>query len=359
MKNGNLVALANNKYRLRYKKNNVSYSKNFSANNLTEAKKIANDIINSINENNTNNLFSSNITFNQLTFKWFEEYYKPNFTPEVVRNAKISLNSKILPRIGTYKLCDITPSVLNDLINTFKNEISQITHKKLSPATIKKLYNYISSIFNYAVRMEIIEYNPCTKVKLQFKDDRTKKLQFYTVEQVKILFDNMKDEKPEVQLPIMLAVYGGLRRSEIYGIKWSDIDLKNKTIHIQRSRLKVDGKDTINKTKTLNSNRTIPINSDIIGILNKMNNKNEFVFDKPDRDIVDKLHRIQYKANLPKIKFHDLRHTSATLLLANGIDVKTVSEFLGHSNISTTSIYVHAIDDKFKNVSNTFDNILK
>lgn len=359
MKNGNLAALPNGKYRLRYKKDNKQYSKNFSARNLTEAKKIAADIINSINNNDTNNMFGSDMTFNELTYKWFNEYYVPNFTPEVVKNAKISLNAKILPKLGLYKLSNITPSVINDLVNDFKKEISPRTHKTLSNATIKKLYNYLSSIFNYAVRMEIIENNPCQKIKLNFKDDRVKKLQFYNAEQVKELFNAMSDERLEVQLAIKLAVYGGLRRSEIYGIKWSDIDYKNKTIHIQRSRLKVSGVDTISKTKTLNSNRVIPINNDLIDLLNRSRNNSEFVFIKPDRDIAEKLHRIQDKANLPHIKFHDLRHTSGTLLLANGIDVKTVSEFLGHSNISTTSVYVHAIDDKFSNVKNTFNNILQ
>ena len=359
MKNGNLSDLGNGRYRLRYKKDNKSYSKNFKANSLSEAKKISNDIIKSINDNSTNNMFSGDLTFHDLTQIWFNEYYKPNFTPEVIKNARISLQSKILPKIGHYKISKITPSTINELMNYFKEEISPRTHKRLSPSTVKKLFNYISSIFNYAVRMEIIEYNPCTKVKLNITDDRVKKLQFYNAEQVKILFNALEEERLEVQLAIKLAVYGGLRRSEIYGIQWNDIDFNNKTIHIQRSRLKVSGEDTINKTKTLNSNRIIPINDDIINLLNNMKNNIDFVFTKPDRDIAEKLHRIQNKCNLPQIKFHDLRHTAGTLLLANGIDVKTVSEFLGHANISTTSIYVHAIDDKFSNVKNTFDNILK
>ncbi len=357
MKYGNLSEVKPGTYRLRYKKNNKCFSKNFKADSMSEAKKIASKYINSINSN-LYNVKADNMTFGDLTIKWFEEYYKPNFTPEVIKNAKLSINSKILPKLANYKLSDVTPSVLNEMVNDFKNEISKITKKPLSPATIKKLFNYVSSIFNYAVRMEIVENNPCSKVKLNIKDDRVKNLHFYTPEQVKILFNNLDGETIETQLAIKLAVYCGLRRSEIYGIQWKDIDLKNKTIHIQRSRLKVSGVDTISSTKTINSNRVIPINDDLIELLIKTKKDKDFIFKKADRDIGEKLHRVQEKANLPRIKFHDLRHTSGTLLLANGIDVKTVSEFLGHANISTTSIYVHAIDEKFNNVKTTFEKIL-
>ncbi|MCQ2976918.1 MAG: site-specific integrase [archaeon] len=359
MKSGNIYKVKEGTFRLRYMHEGVMHSKNIKAANITEAKQIANKIIKEINCNETTDLYNATLTFTELTQLWFDNYYKTNCTPEVVKNAKISLNSKILPKIGNYKVSHVTPIVLNEMINEFKKEISPRTRKPLSQATIKKLYNYISSIYNYALRMDLVENNPCDKVKVTFKDERVKNLQFYTAEQVKILFDNMQDETLETQLAIKLAVYAGLRRSEIYGIKWSDIDFKNKTIHIQRTRLKVNGTDTVSKTKTVNSNRIVTINDEIIKMIKKLKQDSDFIFIKADRDIVEKLHRIQYKASLPRIKFHDLRHTSATLLLANGIDVKSVSEYLGHANISTTSIYVHALDEKHKIASDKLTQILK
>lgn len=325
---------------------------------MTEAKKQANKIINEVNRNVYFN--DSKMLFYDLALKWYENYYIPNFTPEVVRNAKLALNSRILPYLADYKLCNLTPSVLNAYVNELKSVVSEATQKKLAPATIRKIFNYVSSILNYAVRMEIIEYNPCTKVKLRFtNEEKEKTLHFYTPEQCKELFKAMENEPVTTQLPIMIAVYCGLRRSEIYGLKWSDVDLENKTIHIQRARLKTANVTNVTKTKSRSSNRVIVINDDIINLLSQLDKSKEFVFANADRNIVEKLHRIQDKAKLPRIKFHDLRHTCATLLLSNGIDVKSVSEFLGHSNISTTSLYVHAIDSKFKKESETLTSILK
>lgn len=359
MKTGNIYKVKDGTFRVRYMHNGVQHSKNIKAANITEAKKIANDLIKDINNNVSVDPYNCNITFTQLAQLWFDNYYKPNFTPEVIKNAKISLNSRILPKLGNYKVSQITPIVLNKFINELKLEVSPRTRKTLSNATIKKLYNYLSSIYNYALRMDLIEYNPCSKVKLKFEDDRSKKLHFYTPDQVKKLFENMSDESLETQLAIKLAVYCGLRRSEIFGIEWNDIDFKNKTIHIQRTRLKVNGKDEVSKTKTVNSNRIVTINDELIKMIKKLDKSSEFIFIKADRDIAEKLHRIQFKASLPRIKFHDLRHTSATLLLANGLDVKSVSEYLGHSNISTTSVYVHALDQKHKIASDKLTEILK
>lgn len=359
MKSGTIYKVKDGTYRFRYMLNGKRHSKNIKAETLSEAKKVSNKFIKDINNEIVVDKYNNNITFTQLAQTWFDNYYKPNFTPEVVKNAKISLNAKILDKIGNLKIYQITPMVINDLINEWKSEISPRTRKRLSNGTIKKLYNYLSSIYNYALRMDLIDYSPLEKVKLKLEDDRTKKLHFYTAEQVKILFDNMQDETIETQLAIKLAVYCGLRRSEIYGIQWKDIDTKNKTIHIQRTRLRVNGVDETSKTKTLNSNRIVSINDELLKDIKKMKHTSEFIFEKPDRDICEKLHRIQFKASLPRIKFHDLRHTSATLLLANGLDLKSVSEYLGHSNISTTSIYVHALDQKHKVASDKLTELLK
>lgn len=289
---------------------------------------------------------------------YFSEFFEKNYTAKCISNTKQAFNSRIIPLLGNYKLYEITPTVINAVVNEYRNAINERTKKPLALSTINKLLSHISSIMSYAVRMELIEYNPCEKVKLNIKRDDRKKLQFYNIEQAHILIKALDKEKIEVQIALKLALYCGMRKSEIYGLQWNDVNFKEHTIHIQRTRVKLKGTDYIGTTKTIDSNRVLTLPDDIYNLL-KSNKKNDgYIIQVVDNSLIDKLHRIQKENDLPQIKLHDLRHTCGTLLLANGIDVKTVSEFLGHTNLATTSIYVHAIDKKFVNASKTINNIL-
>ena len=143
MKSGTIYKVKDGTYRFRYMLNGKRHSKNIKAETLSEAKKVSNKFIKDINNEIVVDKYNNNITFTQLAQMWFDNYYKPNFTPEVVKNAKISLNAKILDKIGNLKIYQITPMVINDLINEWKSEISPRTRKRLSNGTIKKLYNYL------------------------------------------------------------------------------------------------------------------------------------------------------------------------------------------------------------------------
>lgn len=354
MQKGNLTKVGNNRYRFRYTLQGVQYSKNIKASSMSEASKIAGQIYNDINSNNY--YTNENMKFYMLVDDWFNNYYKVNFRKEVVSSARSIVNNHILPYLGEYTLKEITPSVINQYVNMLKQTKASNKDTLLSNKSIKNYYDYVKAILNYAVKFDIIGKNPCDKVSLNLATKGKNDLHFYNEEQVSILLGAIEKETVDTQLAILLAILCGLRKSEIYGIKWSDIDMKHNTIHIQRSNID----NVVGETKTLSSNRIVSFNEKVKNLLLSKGKSKDDEFVLPYvYNIAKKLHRIQKENNLPIISFHSLRHTSATLLLSNGVDIKSVSEYLGHTNISTTSIYLHAIDQKHKDISNKFDEILK
>ena len=131
----------------------------------------------------------------------------------------------------------------------------------------------------------------------------------------------------------------GLRRGELLGLKWEDVDLAVGAIHIRRQVARINGEIVESPLKTQNSYRTLSIGADAVGILmrQKEKNRSKYVFPSPTGgpmspdSVLHMLHRVLKRAGLPKVRFHDLRHTFATLALQNGVDVKTVSGMLATS----------------------------
>ena len=160
----------------------------------------------------------------------------------------------------------------------------------------------------------------------------------------------------------------GLRRGELLGLKWSDIDLEKGDLRVQRQIGRIDGKIIEMPLKTKNAYRTLPLSADAINVLKiqkcKVGNS-EWVFPSPTGgpmspdSVLHMLHRVLKRAGLPRIRFHDLRHTFATLALQNGVDVKTVSGMLGHFSAGfTLDTYAHVTTSAKREAAKTMGNIL-
>ena len=130
----------------------------------------------------------------------------------------------------------------------------------------------------------------------------------------------------------------GLRRGELLGLKWEDIDLERGTIQVRRQIARINGEVVEAPLKTKNSYRSVSIGHDAVEILKEQRRKtnSEYVFPSPTGgpispdSVLHMLHRVLKRAGLPRIRFHDMRHTFATVALQNGVDIKTVSGVLGH-----------------------------
>ena len=160
----------------------------------------------------------------------------------------------------------------------------------------------------------------------------------------------------------------GLRRGELLGLKWSDIDLEKGDLRVQRQIGRIDGKIIEMPLKTKNAYRTLPLSVDAIDVLKMQKCKignSEWVFPSPTGgpmspdSVLHMLHRVLKRAGLPKVRFHDLRHTFATLALQNGVDIKTVSGMLGHFSAGfTLDTYAHVTTSAKREAAKTMGSIL-
>jgi integrase len=246
----------------------------------------------------------------------------------------------------------------------------------LSPNTVYKHHANIRKALDYALKQKFVSANVADAVELP------KKIEFegnsYTIEQLQKLLEKSKDTYLEA--PIALAVYLGLRREEIAGLRWEHVNFEERTISIKEVKVRADREVIVKKPKNKSSERILHIPDGLYNILKKWKDKQEYhknLFGKKyvESDYVctyfdgrpikpDKLSRrfkeFLLRNNLPPIRLHDLRHTFATVLYQNGVPVKNISEALGHSDITTTlKIYAHVIDKTNKEAVNKMDDLLK
>lgn len=186
-----------------------------------------------------------------------------------------------------------------------------------------------------------------------------------TAEQLQSFLRDVKESGVYKMYYIELAT--GLRRGELLGLKWEEVDLAAGMIRIRRQVARINGEIVEAPLKTKNSYRTVSIGEDAVGILMYQKNRtdSEYVFPSPTGgpispdSVLHMLHRVLKRAGLPQVRFHDLRHTFATLALQNGVDVKTVSGMLGHYSAGfTLDTYAHVTTQAQRQAASTMGNIL-
>lgn len=240
-----------------------------------------------------------------------------------------------------------------------------INEMNVSANTVIHFHANIRKALQYAVKMKMIIANPALNV----ERPKIKKYvgNFYDVESINKLLEVVKGRK--IQLAVMLASFYGLRRSEIVGLKWDAIDFKNKSITIKHTVLQttVNGKYTLvakDRAKTKSSLRSLPLVPVFEELFLDLREKQAeykrvcgkcYNYDYESYVYVDEMGTLvkpEYithnfpivlkNNNLRHIRFHDLRHSCASLLLANGVSLKEIQDWLGHSDFSTTAnIYAH------------------
>lgn len=300
---------------------------------------------------------------------WFEDYAKIKIRPTSHATYKGYIENHIKPTLGRVQLSKLTSLQLQGLYkNLLKNgrvdrKESQSKSKGLSAKTIRNIHQIISSALELAKAQRLVAINPadaCALPKIEHKE-----MQTLTADQLGAFLAEAKRSGVFEMYYLELAT--GLRRGELLGLKWDDINFESSTVVVRRQICRIDGEVVEAPLKTKNSYRTISLGDDALEILRQQKAKSysEFVFPSstggpisPD-SVLHMLHRVLKRAGLPRVRFHDLRHTFATLALQNGVDIKTVSGMLGHYSAGfTLDTYAHVTTVAQRQAAMTMEKVL-
>ena len=289
---------------------------------------------------------------------WYETYSKPNIREATQERYWNHIQYHIIPEIGSIKLNKLSGRQVQTMYNNVRDHgrVKKGPNDKrsssLSASYIRSLHRMLHMALERAVKEQLILRNPCDDVILPREEKREMKT--LKPENFKAYLEEA--ERRGVRPMMFLELCSGLRKGELVALLWSDLDVENKTISISKQAVRVKGGGVkVTTPKTATSIRVESIPQEAVDLLvqeHKKHPDNPYMFPSPKTgemwfpDSVVNLHRkILKDAGLEQLRFHDLRHTFATMALQNGVDVKTVSSMLGHYDAGfTLSVYAHATD---------------
>ncbi|MFT8362965.1 MAG: site-specific integrase [Sporolactobacillus sp.] len=353
--------------------------KTVQAKNITEARKMLADFEAEVNSDHY--LKPTDITLRQFHPKWVD-YIKGSQTPATRASNEQIMDNRILPKYGHMKLSTIKPMHIFNFVNDLKKDGRRLDGKKgkLEASTIRNCYKTFHSILQCAVDLGVIKENPANGVKAP-KLGKSK-TDVYTKEETTLMIEQLDHVRFRWKLLIILAFTVGAREGEIAALEWKHIDTKNHTIRIEQSLSDEYGLHLKDTTKT-DRDRMVKIPtalSDLLDQYHKQKTKDKnvvpydfgdgiehlFIFSnlqgKPIRpdSISQWWRRFTEKNKLRHIRFHDLRHTSATFLINQNVQSKIISSRLGHSNIQTTmNVYGHFLEEADEGAVEHFDEFFK
>ena len=309
-------------------------------------------------------------TLGQWMDVWFENYAKVKVRPSSHQTYRGYLENHIKPNIGQIPLEKLTSLELQKLYKKLleKGRVDRLESrhqaKGLSPKTVRNIHQIISSAMKLAQEQKLIVGNPaegCALPRLEHRE-----MQTLPVEQLQSFLGEAKDSGVFELYYLELAT--GLRRGELLGLKWEDIDLERGDLRVKRQIARINGEVVEAPLKTKNAYRTLPLAEDTVSVLLEQKKKvgdSPWVFPSPaggplsPDSVLHMLHRVLKRAGLPSLRFHDLRHTFVTLALQNGVDVKTVSGMLGHFSAGfTLDTYAHVTTASQRQAAKTMGSVL-
>lgn len=309
------------------------------------------------------------------------ENAKNTLSPVVYEQYNRIFNIYVIPMLGHFKLKDIKPLHVQKFVNALENleERTDGTPCNLSPSTVRRYYTALQSVLHSAYKLGIIGINPADSDRITLPKLAEQETDIFTTEDLNNMLTCLDDEPLQFQLLIHLALNTGCRRGELTGLKWSDIDYSTGIITVSRSNYKLTGDPEIkSKSTKTGKSRKVMIPPYCLDMLRKykaqqaelqlslgdMWNGDNWIFIQADgKPMYPTTPTLQFtkflkRNNLPHMKFHALRHTSATLLLSNGTNIKNVAARLGHAQLKTTNRYVHAVEEAEKKAANTLEALL-
>ena len=289
-----------------------------------------------------------NCTLGQWLTFWLEELAARDRAESTLYAYRNMVRCHLIPALGDVPLRELTPLAL-------QNYLFERMERGLCPNTVIKHYVLLTTALGLAVRLEVLDRSPLERVTPPRRQESH--YRFYTPGQMQILFGAV--EGTLLELPVKLAAYLGLRRSEICGLRWENVDLEAGLLSVREVRTEVGGAVVLKAPKTRSSVRRLGIAGlrDLREVLIRARERRPSADPrawvvlredgqppKPDQ-LTRELLRLVRRQSLPPISLHGLRHSFASVANSQGVPMFDISRTLGHSSLSVTSnIYTHLFD---------------
>ena len=278
-------------------------------------------------------------TFAHFSQMWYDLYKKPYLRENSLNSIKYVLNNHILPYIGGYRLRDITPMQIQSIMAGLSGKSNSLQSKVLVA---------MRNIFKVAQENGLVARSPVSSM-LKPKGNTTQEKETLTVEESLILLD--KVQNPRARTFLLTALHTGMRRGEILGLQWKDIDFKAKVIHVRHNAVVSEGESTVSEDlKTKAAKRNLPLSEELEAWLlqRKKTSHSQYVIAMENhKPLTKSSYRSMWRLierELPgaHVTAHILRHTYITRLFEAGLDIKEIQYLAGHSTMDMTlKVYTH------------------
>lgn len=315
--------------------------------------------------------FNDSMRFSELA-----DWYFTNFAPVELKESTVytyegQYRNHIAPVLGNMKLKDITTPKLTQVMQSYD----------LNLATVRKVYIIIQSIFRRAVEQGVIRSNPCHNVILPKNKNRSKVMALSRDELCRFVTHiNGSSCDEDLKRIFLFLLFTGMRCGECFGLSWEDVDFENMTISIRHTLNDIGSKHKLTPPKTAKSIRTICMGSTTAEILKQQREyvdqlkqalgnsyaHPETVFPSANGNYRDRssvltsLKRMTKGTEFSHMTLHKLRHCNATMLLNNGVELKAISDHLGHCDINVTAnIYADVLEEMKRDIAVSIEQTLK
>ena len=284
---------------------------------------------------------------------WLNTYQKPSIKLRTYIRYNEIINKHINPILGEYDLNDLNHTILQNFVIHKLNYGNLITHNSLSTNSVILIVSLLKQALKEAKKLSLINYDESNLIKLPSISE--KEISVFTKYEQNALESYCLNSKPNY-IGIIICLYTGIRLGELLALTWDDINFEKRLLSINKTVcvLSLNGKATlhVDKPKTSRSLRVIPLPKQLVILLkeNKKTSSSKYIICTKKGGIVNNrsyqktFKSILNKCRIPYRNFHSLRHTFATRALELGLDVKTLSEILGHKNPNITlNRYAHSL----------------
>ena len=297
--------------------------------------------------------------------QWLENYIRMSVKVRTYERYRLIIENHIKDKLGNMELDALTPLVLQSFITELLQRGNKMTDNGLSANTVNAVISVIQSSLKTAHLLGLTKEYTADKIKRPKLKE--KPVECFSLAEQKMIERAILTGKKDKQYGIILCLYSGLRIGELIALQWNDIDFAKGVLIVSKSCHDGKGGLIIDEPKTVTSRRMIPLPKQLLPILKlwKKRSDSPFVVSSngkpvPVRSYQRSFELLLKKLNIPHKGFHSLRHTFATRALECGMDVKTLSEILGHKNPTVTlNRYAHSLMEHKKEMMNKLGRLLQ